>query len=117
MELYKVPSILIIHLKRFYKKKSLKHFDKIEDFVDFPINGFELKNYLKSSADSNSSYIYDLFAVTNHYGDLSGGHYTAICYNGVFDEWLNFNDSRVSEVDSKNIVSSSAYILYYRKID
>jgi len=34
--------------------------------------------------------MYDLFAVSNHYGQLLGGHYTAYAKNG--DTWYRFND-------------------------
>jgi len=27
--------------------------------------------------------IYDLYAVSNHYGSLNGGHYTAMCKNSM----------------------------------
>lgn len=39
--------------------------------------------------------IYDLFAVSNHYGGLGGGHYTATCKNYKNSLWYDFNDSNV----------------------
>lgn len=39
--------------------------------------------------------IYDLYAVSNHYGGLDGGHYTAYCKNPVANEWFDFDDSQV----------------------
>ena len=32
-------------------------------------------------------YKYDLFAVSNHYGSLGGGHYTAYAKNPVHKKW------------------------------
>ena len=59
---------------------------------------------------------YDLYAVSNHYGSLNGGHYTAYGLNALTNKWYDFNDSSVSNVHSQdNIVSPGAYLLFYRK--
>jgi hypothetical protein len=58
--------------------------------------------------------MYDLYAVTNHFGSLNGGHYTAFGKNPD-GNWYNFNDSQVSSAGIKNICSSSAYLLFYRR--
>lgn len=58
--------------------------------------------------------IYDLYAVTNHFGSLNGGHYTAFGKNPD-GNWYNFNDSQVSGVSSKSVCSSAAYLLFYRR--
>jgi ubiquitin carboxyl-terminal hydrolase 4/11/15 len=34
-----------------------------------------------------------LFAVSNHYGGMGGGHYTAYAKNPMFNTWFDFNDS------------------------
>lgn len=59
--------------------------------------------------------IYDLYAVSNHYGGLGGGHYTAYAKNGT--QWYDFNDSSVREVSKQSIQGSSAYILFYKRRD
>lgn len=83
-----MPPVLLIHLKRFSVKG---HFtDKIETFVDFPLRGLDLTNYMPpllppgvsggptgSPDDPRSQippYKYDLYGVTNHFGTLSSGH-------------------------------------------
>jgi ubiquitin C-terminal hydrolase len=36
----------------------------------------------KNRQDNNSGkIIYDLYGISNHYGNLEGGHYTAFCEN------------------------------------
>lgn len=42
-------------------------------------SGLDLRDFISNSAskDVNESYLYDLYAVVNHYGGLMGGHYTA----------------------------------------
>jgi ubiquitin carboxyl-terminal hydrolase 4/11/15 len=44
--------------------------------------------------------IYDLYAVSNHFGSLNGGHYTAYGYNSIANRWYEFNDSSVSSVSN-----------------
>ena len=58
--------------------------------------------------------IYDLYGVVNHYGTMGGGHYTAYCKNFLNNRWYEFDDSRVSEIRSKDAVSENAYVLFYR---
>ena len=59
---------------------------------------------------------YDLYAVSNHFGSLNGGHYTAYGFNDVAKKWYDFNDSSVSSVsDIGEITSPGAYLLFYRK--
>ncbi|KAI3688025.1 hypothetical protein L1987_81731 [Smallanthus sonchifolius] len=65
LDLWRLPEVLIIHLKRFSYNRFLK--DKLETFVDFPIVDFDLSNYTVHK-DSQSCFRYKLYAVSNHYG-------------------------------------------------
>ena len=60
--------------------------------------------------------LYDLYGVSNHYGSLNGGHYTACVKNIVNGKWYNMNDGSCSE-NTGGIVSSAAYLLFYRLRD
>ena len=89
--------------------------EKVEEFVDFPTDGLDLKNYVKMDcAKAGISTVYDLYAVVNHYGSLNGGHYTA-CGKNIDGEWYNFNDSSVSSAARERVQSSAAYVLFYRR--
>lgn len=66
-------------------------------------------------SNTKSKPIYELYAISNHYGGLGGGHYTAYAKNN--EKWYEFDDSRVSNSFKKDIVSSSAYILFYERKD
>jgi ubiquitin carboxyl-terminal hydrolase 4/11/15 len=44
--------------------------------------------------------IYDLYAVSNHFGGLGGGHYTAFAKNIYDNQWYNFDDSMVNVVNN-----------------
>lgn len=65
---------------------------------------------------------YDLMAVTNHYGSLSFGHYTAYAKSVETGIWYDYNDSSVTRVSTtqateSDIVSGAAYVLYYLRRD
>lgn len=114
--LYRAPPILIIHLKRFHYSASTHRRDKIDYLIEFPLKGLDLTKEVMHWTD-NEKTIYDCYAVSNHYGGLGGGHYTAYAMStdGV---WCHFDDSRVTtNIDPSEVVSSAAYVLYYRRRD
>lgn len=50
--------------------------------------------------------LYDLFAISNHFGSTGGGHYTAFCMNPISGEWYDFDDSSVTKLSrTSDIVS------------
>ena len=59
--------------------------------------------------------IYELYAISNHYGGLGGGHYTATAKNA--GKWYDFNDSSVRTCSESSIGGSGAYILFYKRRD
>lgn len=87
LEIWTVPDILIIHLKRFSGHRTFR--DKIEDLVDFPVEGLDLSG--KVGFPEGKDLTYDLFAVDNHYGGLGGGHYTATAQNFFDKQWYDYN--------------------------
>lgn len=62
---------------------------------------------------------YRLFAVSDHFGGLGGGHYVAVARNSVDGQWYQFDDSSVSEVDERVAADrrQSAYMLFYQRIE
>ena len=106
MEIYCISEVVIIHLKRFRNNR------KIENYVEFPIEGLDLTKYLP---DKKEKHIYDLFAVANHTGGLQGGHYYAYCKNFKDGEWYEFNDSHVSKIEKKKVCNDNAYVLFYNR--
>jgi ubiquitin C-terminal hydrolase len=77
LDLWRLPEVLVIHLKRF----SYTHFtrNKLETFVDFPISDFDLSAYISDKSKQTNIH-YRLYAISNHYGNMGGGHYTASIY-------------------------------------
>ncbi|KAK7284765.1 hypothetical protein RJT34_19518 [Clitoria ternatea] len=112
LDLWRLPEILVVHLKRFSYSRFFKN--KLETFVDFPINDLDLSTYV-AHRNSQSSNRYMLYAISCHYGGLGGGHYTAfVRYD--HDKWFDFDDSRVDSVSEDMIKTPAAYVLFYRKV-
>eukprot|EP00756_Hemistasia_phaeocysticola_P008123 Hpha_TRINITY_DN14506_c0_g1::TRINITY_DN14506_c0_g1_i1::g.47009::m.47009/K11839/USP8, UBP5; ubiquitin carboxyl-terminal hydrolase 8 len=57
---------------------------------------------------------YHLYGIINHYGSISGGHYTAYCK--VADKWNCFDDSFVSLMSERDLrkAQQSGYVLFYK---
>ncbi|CDW79869.1 ubiquitin carboxyl-terminal hydrolase family [Stylonychia lemnae] len=112
IQIFKTPPILILNLKRFKGNQT-----KQNSFIDFPVRGLDMSEYVISQKQKQSSnLVYDLFAVSNHYGQLLGGHYTAYAKN--HDTWFRFNDDQIEEIeDESQIVTNAAYNLFYQRRD
>ncbi|KAK4370642.1 hypothetical protein RND71_010117 [Anisodus tanguticus] len=113
LDLWRLPEILVIHLKRFSYSRFLKN--KLETYVDFPTHDLDLSSYM-AFKDGKSSYRYMLYAISNHYGSMGGGHYTAFVHQGA-DRWYDFDDSHVSPISQDKIKTSAAYVLFYRRVE
>ena len=58
---------------------------------------------------------YDLTGIVCHHGTAGGGHYTAYALNPINEEWYEFDDSYVTQVEPSAVVNAEAYVLFYRK--
>jgi ubiquitin carboxyl-terminal hydrolase 4/11/15 len=117
-DLFTLPKILIVHLKRFrYAQSSFyMHRDKITTLVTFPIEYLDLAPFVLGP-QSNQPLVYDLFAVSEHSGGLGGGHYTATAKNPDNQKWYCFNDSSTSQSSADDAVTPRAYVLFYMRRD
>ncbi|XP_047098700.1 LOW QUALITY PROTEIN: ubiquitin carboxyl-terminal hydrolase 2-like [Schistocerca piceifrons] len=104
----KFPKILVLHLKRFSPTERFR--GKLNVTVDFPLTGLDLSAY---AANRGQGCTYNLYGVANHSGTTYSGHYTAYCKHPYTGEWHEYNDSRVSTISSRSIMSSEAYVLFY----
>ena len=108
ISVWSLPTILVIDFKRFNSKNQ-----KNQILITFPLDNLNLSNYIIGY--NKNSYIYELYGIANHSGSSYGGHYTAYIKNAN-NKWYHFNDTSVSEVKLTNsIISSKAYVLFYRK--
>jgi hypothetical protein len=114
-DLWMLPPVLIVHLKRFKYNDYGKVGSKNEAAINYPVIGWDLKPHVKSKRGVYPRY--DLYAVSNHMGGLGSGHYTAHALNRFDDNWYEFNDSSYRSV-SESIhrqLSKSAYVLFYNR--
>ncbi|CAA0843231.1 Ubiquitin carboxyl-terminal hydrolase 9 [Striga hermonthica] len=114
LDLWRLPDILVFHLKRFSYSRWLKN--KLDTFVNFPIHNLDLSKYVKSGGMEEGSHLYELYAISNHYGGLGGGHYSAYCKLVDENRWYHFDDAHVSPVNESEIKTSAAYVLFYRRV-
>ncbi|XP_015984098.2 ubiquitin carboxyl-terminal hydrolase 8 isoform X2 [Rousettus aegyptiacus] len=112
IEIWKLPPVLLVHLKRFSYDGRWKQ--KLQTSVDFPLENLDLSQYV--IGPKNNLKKYNLFSVSNHYGGLDGGHYTAYCKNAARQRWFKFDDHEVSDISISSVKSSAAYILFYTSL-
>lgn len=105
---WNLPDILIILLSKWNIDGT-----KNNNYISIPLENLDLNKYIIGY--NNNSYIYNLFAVCNHYGGTDGGHYTANCMQ-LNNTWCNYNDTHVTDINTNEIISNNAYVLFYRKI-
>jgi ubiquitin carboxyl-terminal hydrolase 2/21 len=105
------PKYLVIHLKRF----SETRWSKLTTIVEFPTGERELEMSPYASPSNTSSSKYTLYGISNHMGSTAGGHYVAVCKHPIIKKWHEFNDNLVSDSSDYNLVSSSAYLLFYER--
>ena len=107
ISIWSFPSILAITFKRFNNNNK-----KIQKMISFPIEDLNLSDYVIGY--KKDSYHYELYGVINHSGGVLGGHYT--CYiKNINNQWYEFNDSKVSLINTNQLISPKAYCLFYRK--
>jgi ubiquitin carboxyl-terminal hydrolase 4/11/15 len=116
LDIWSAPDCLIVHLKRFGSELLTGPVEKIESMVEAPMD-FDLTPWLRGTIPDGGAQ-YRLYAVVNHSGSLSFGHYTAYARVGENEErpWYHFNDATVSHAREEDVVSKAAYILFYERI-
>ncbi|KAK7940520.1 hypothetical protein WMY93_003846 [Mugilogobius chulae] len=133
LSLWTLPDVLILHLKRFRQEGDRRV--KMQNMIRFPLIGMDMAPHVVKRSQSSWSlpshwspwrrpyglgrnpddYLYDLYAVCNHHGNMHGGHYTAYCKNSVDGQWYCFDDSEVSPVADDDVCQQTAYILFYQR--
>ncbi|PVH63453.1 hypothetical protein PAHAL_2G031500 [Panicum hallii] len=112
LDLWRLPEVLVIHLKRFSYTQFTRN--KLETFVDFPTTDLDLSSYIADKSEQPSSH-YCLYAISNHYGNMGGGHYTASIYHEEGKGWYKFDDDCVTPISENSIKTPAAYVLFYRR--
>lgn len=141
MTLWRLPPVLVIHLKRFQFTATMRR--KLRDLVEFPIEGLDVskitapdgriskglgrtdekKDDSTEATDTSSmnatgpESLYDLYGVIHHQGALSGGHYVASIKSETDGQWRLYNDAQIYEIHARDVIDASAYILFYIRRD
>jgi hypothetical protein len=113
MDIWSVPNCLIIHLKRFTAQT------KVDVEVRYP-DQLDLKDYVVGPQRDNERPLkYRLYGVSEHFGGLRGGHYTAhvkVVPRGQQNgNWFKFDDSYCAQADEKAAHNAAAYLLFYQR--
>lgn len=64
-----------------YKKKT--------NYVRFPLNEFDMSEYIAPSERQSArakQTVFELYGVSNHYGEINRGHYTAFCKSSHYNK-------------------------------
>lgn len=121
MTLFWAPPILILKLKRLTIAANRQR-TKNQTRVDYPLKGLDLTEHVAYWTNDTKKPIYDLYGVICHEGDATGGVYSCMVQNARHpNEWNHYLDDQVTAIrederESK-IVSSDAYVLFYRRRD
>jgi ubiquitin C-terminal hydrolase len=112
LDIWRLPRYLIIHLQRFYNNGYLK---KRLAEVEFPLDNLQVPSKLKGGrlaedGRSQTSY-FQLYGVSNHYGSMDTGHYTAYCRRTC---WAKYDDQDVTTISPQLVGTAAAYILFYK---
>ena len=105
LKIERLPEYLFIVFKRF--KYISKYSTKLENLISFPFEDLQLGNYLMQKNKKHKKY--DLYAIINHNGSMSRGHY--YCNVKQDNKWIRYEDSYVIEDNDINI--SNVYLLVY----
>lgn len=60
----------------------------------------------------SATHRYSLHAVSNHYGTMHGGHYTAFGKNVYDKKWYKFDDQYVTEMSPRDVVVCFLYFTF-----
>ncbi|KAJ9452426.1 Ubiquitin carboxyl-terminal hydrolase 5 [Diplonema papillatum] len=137
-----LPPLLVIQLKRFTWAADTGG-RKIKTAVNFPLTDLDLKPNLAAKVndpfddedDANSkapsptlngavpkkltsreNTLYDLYAVVNHEGIRTYGHYYCFVKQSN-NSWILLNDSKCVPIAESQVVTEKAYLLFYQRKD
>ena len=109
MKIAYLPDILIISLQRINNKYGTKN----ESFVKF-YEGLDLKEIIDTEITNRGDTKYDLFAISNHIGQINSGHYFS--HIKIGNEWYCFEDSKVYKIGTQiDMNTKEVYTLFFKR--
>ncbi len=118
LQLSSVPRFLTLHLKRFYSVDG--EMCKLDEHVPFPetldLDAFTCAaaappTHVAQLGGGGTRATMRLYALVEHQGSFSGGHY--IAYVRLGEVWYRMSDSRVTEVSEAEVLGVRAFMLFY----
>ena len=112
-----IPSkVMIIQIKRFVHNISSAGYSatKLNNMVEYPINDFNINKYMSDFSSKLGNYTYDLYAVSNHIGNMNGGHYFAFVKSQTNNKWYCADDDNITEMEESDVLTQNAYMLFYK---
>merc|ERR1712216_551351 len=112
IDLWKLPPVLVLHLKRFEYDIISKRFEKTENRLFMKLSLLDLSEYCSSPQRDGATY--NVMCVANHSGAFGSGHYTATCRVGGVGKntWYHFNDEVVTPFSGRNVVTRETYVIF-----
>jgi len=112
-----IPSkIIIIQIKRFIHNFTANGYSasKLNNMIEYPITDFKINDYMSEYSSNMGDFTYDLISVTNHIGNMGGGHYYSYVKSITDGNWYCMDDDNVTQIQEEHIVTSNAYMLFYK---
>jgi ubiquitin C-terminal hydrolase len=108
MKIALLPNILIISLQRINPKNGMKN----EALVKF-YEGIDFSEIIDTEIQRTNSTKYNLFAISNHIGNINSGHYYSQIK--INNNWYCFEDSKVYKIGPQiDMNTKEVYTLFYK---
>lgn len=113
IDLWKLPPVLVLHLKRFAFDAAQMRFEKTENRLSMRLSLLDLTKFC--SSEQREGAVYNVACVANHLGSFESGHYTATCRVGGVraGTWQHFDDGRVKVLDGgRSVITRETYVIF-----
>lgn len=108
MKIASLPYILIISLQRINPKTGMKNEANVKFY-----EGLDLKEIIDTETQRGDCTKYNLFAISNHIGNINSGHYYSQIK--IKNNWYCFEDSKVYKIGPQiDMNTKEVYTLFYR---
>lgn len=105
---WSLPEYMIVDIKRFNNRMQ-----KLSVPVDVPLRGADFSGYV--CGYNRTKYVYDVYGVIMHMGNVGGGHYVCNVLGGD-GVWRQMNDTRSRVIDEAEVIDANAYCIFYRRV-
>ncbi|KAK6581259.1 hypothetical protein PZA11_005950 [Diplocarpon coronariae] len=130
--LTRLPDYMMITLGRFLTDATGTVSSKNQTVVTFPQVGLDMRPYFapddstpeaQKDSEHRGPFIYDVYAVQQHSGNLSSGHYVTLARSpdilshdkNSAGSWHKFNDTQVTPCTFMDTQNAQSYIIYLKK--